>query len=396
MTTARGRLGGAGVGVRRLRVGMVAPPYLPVPPTGYGGIERVVGTLTEGLVERGHDVTLYGAPGSKMPARVLTPLAKAPLLGDPAAVFDEMVHVLAAYLDAESFDVIHDHTGLGPILGSVLHSTPVVHTLHGPWTPRSRQLYAMMDERVHLVAISHHQQAANPSLRYAGVVHNGVDLQIHPFREAKEDFLVFMGRINPEKRPELAIQIARRAGRPIVMMVKRTEPIELEYWDRVVAPQLGRDVEVLDQPPHEVKVDVLGRARAMLFPIDWPEPFGLVMIEAMACGTPVIARPLGAVPEVVVDGITGYLCSTVDEMVRAVEMADRIRPVACRRHVEARFSKRAMVDGYERIYEALVGDSVATLVRGELPTGAARPGRESEAPSEPRAPGQPPAAVSLS
>jgi glycosyltransferase involved in cell wall biosynthesis len=369
-----------GLGVRPLRVGMVAPPFLPVPPSGYGGIERVVAALTDGLAARGHDVTLFAAHGSTASALVATPLAEAPLLGDPSAVSDEIVHVLHAYLGAERFDVIHDHTGMGPVLGSLLPSTPVVHSLHGPWTPSSRRLVGLIHDRIHLVAISRYQRAANPGLRYAGVVYNGVDLQAHPFHATKEEFLIFMGRINPEKRPELAIQVARQAGRPLVMVVKRSEPSEREYWDQVVAPHLGSDVEVLDQPPHEVKVDLLGRARAMLFPIDWPEPFGLVMTEAMACGTPVIARPFGAAPEVVVDGVTGYLCSTLADMVRAVDEADKIRPASCRAHVERRFSSTTMVDGYERIYEAVVGlDAPADRATSRRPRTDTSPGSDAGA-----------------
>ena len=341
-----------------LRVALIAPPYLPIPPQGYGGIERVVDVLARGLIAQGHDVTVFGAPGSTGSYRIITPLRMAPLLGDPASVSDELFHVTSAYLEADRFDVIHDHSGMGPALGSVCSDLiPVVHTLHGPWTDNAQRFYGLIDHRIHLVAISKAQRALNPCLHYAGVVYNGVDLDAHPFNAEKEDFLLFMGRINSEKQPELAIEVARRAKLPLVMIIKRSEPVERDYWNRVVAPRLGSDIAVLDQPPHDEKVKLLGRARAMIFPIDWPEPFGLVMIEAMACGTPVIARPLGAVPEVVDDGVTGFLCASVDQMVAAVGATESLDPEVCRRRVEERFSAHSMVTGYERVYEAAIAES---------------------------------------
>ena len=340
-------------GDQRLRIGVVAPPWLPVPPPGYGGIERVVAVLVEGLVESGHDVTLFAAAESVTCARLVTPLMTPLPLGDPSTVADELFYTTAACLHAEEFDVLHDHSGMGPALGAMLAGQiPFVHTLHGPWTTTNRRFFGLVHDRVRLVAISHAQRAANPKLRCAGVVHNGIDLSVHPFNPVKEDFLVFVGRISPEKRPEVAIELARETKLPLVMVIKRSEPAERAYFDEMIAPHLGEDVVILDQPPHEVKVDVLGRARAMLFPIDWPEPFGLVMIEAMACGTPVITRPLGAAPELVVDGVTGFLCTTKRQMVEAVAAATELRPEDCRARVERHFSAQAMVAGYERIYRA--------------------------------------------
>jgi glycosyltransferase involved in cell wall biosynthesis len=338
---------------QRLRIGVIAPPWLPVPPTGYGGIERVVAVLVDGLVASGHDVTLFAAPGSSTDARLVTPLAIAPLLGDSDSGPDELYHTTAAYLRADAFDIYHDHTGIGPALGAMLSDrTPVVHTLHGPWTELGRRFYGLVHDRIHLVAVSQAQRAANPRLHYAGVVYNGIDLTAHPFHRSKEDFVLFVGRISPEKRPEVAVDVARAAGLPLVMVIKRNEPAERAYWDEVVAPRIGDDVVVLDQPPHAVKVDLMGRARALLFPIDWPEPFGLVMTEAMACGTPVIARSLGAAPEVVAHGITGFLCTTVEEMVDAVAAATELKPEDCRARVEGCFSARAMVLGYEHLYRS--------------------------------------------
>jgi glycosyltransferase involved in cell wall biosynthesis len=204
---------------------------------------------------------------------------------------------------------------------------------------------------VHLIAISEAQKAGNPDLDYAGVVHNGLDLSSHPWQKDKDDFVLFLGRCSPEKGPELAVEVAKRAGVPLVMMVKRTEPQEYEHWEREVEPRLRGNEELIFDSSQELKVDLLGRARATLMPIQWPEPFGLVMIESMACGTPALAMPLGAAPEIIVDGKTGFLTETVDEMVEAVGRIDEISPEACRDHVTEHFSAEAMVDKTERILE---------------------------------------------
>lgn len=334
---------------------MIAPPFLPVPPPGYGGTERVVALLVDRLVALGHDVTLFAAADSSTRARLVTPLPIAPALGDPSSVSGELAHLSVAYRRAGDFDVIHDHTWMGPAIGAALPGlSAVVHTLHGQWTTSNRRLLGVVDERVHLVAISRAQRAGNPALRYAGVVHNGIDLASHPFQPAKEDFVVFVGRVSAEKRPEVAIEVARRAGLPLVMIVKRNEPAERSYWDEIVAPRLTDNVTVIFEPHHELKTELMGKARALVFPIDWPEPFGLVMVESMACGTPVIACPVGAAPEVVDDGRTGFLRADIDEMAEAVESARRIKPTDCRAWVEQNFSAESMVSGYERIYRSAV------------------------------------------
>jgi glycosyltransferase involved in cell wall biosynthesis len=350
----------------RRRIAEIAPVWLPVPPPGYGGIERVVGVLTDELVERGHEVTLFAVGGSRTRATLVCTMDDPPHPDDPSAVLDDVYHSLTAYLRAGEFDVIHDHSRLGAGLGAVLgDGPPVVHTLHGPWTAKARRLLGALDRRVDLVAISHAQVAANPAVRYAGVVHNGIDVPAHPYRDTKGDFLAFVGRINPEKGPAAALEVARRAGRPLKMVVKRREKVEWDHWNDVVAPLLRPEDEVFEQPPEAVKLDLLAGARATLFPIAWPEPFGLVMAESMACGTPVIARPLGAAPEVIEHGVTGFLCDTIEEMVAAVESAGSISPSTCRERAEQRFSGPAMAAAYEQVFDAACARSNAAAPRGE-------------------------------
>jgi glycosyltransferase involved in cell wall biosynthesis len=205
------------------------------------------------------------------------------------------------------------------------------------------------------VAISRAQRDANPLVRYAGVVPNGIDVDAHPFRssEDKDDYVVFVGRSNPDKGPELAIDVARAAGLPIMMVTKRAEPSEREHWECTVEPKLGPDVTVYDDIPHDDVLSLVASARAMVFPIQWDEPFGLVMAESLACGTPVITRPLGAAQEIVCDGETGFLCDSVEEMGDAVRAACRLSANACCEQARRRFSADAMVEGYERIYRAV-------------------------------------------
>lgn len=337
-----------------MRVSIVAPCWYAVPPKGYGGIELVVALLADGLVARGHDVTLYAAPGSKTRARLVSQST----MPDPSALGDkwyETEHALLAYLDDQPVDIVHDHSGIvGLALGAVRRDAPVVHTLHGPWTDAARTLYRVLHRHVALVAISEAQRRDNPDVTYAGVVHNGIDIDAHPFVTNKRDHLVFVGRANPEKNPVGAIEVARRAGRPLTMIVKCEEPQEHAYWSANVEPLLGHDIDVRTNVTHDEKVELVASAHAMVFPIQWEEPFGLVITEAMACGTPVITAPRGAAVELVDHGTTGFLCDSIDAMAAAVADAHTLSPDACRQRVVDAFSADAMVDGYERIYERVV------------------------------------------
>lgn len=350
---------------------MVAPPWLAVPPVGYGGTERIVSLLADGLAARGHEVTLFAVGGSVTDARLVTPLDLPPVPGDPAAVADELFHALSAYRHADQFDVIHDHSGLGPALGAVLGGRPpVVQTLHGPWTELGRRFAGLVHDRVHLVAISEAQAADNPGVRYAAVIYNGVDLADYPYTRTKRDYLAYVGRASPEKGTHVAVEVARRAGMPLKMAVKRVDAAEWAYWEDMVVPRLRGDEEIHEQPPHTTKWEILAHARATLFPIDWEEPFGLVLIESMACGTPVIARRRGSVPEIVRHGVTGLLCDDLDAMVGAVAEASSIDPRRCRASVEERFSSESMVQAYEALYARL--SATAHGAAGDTAHGAAR------------------------
>ena len=339
-----------------MQIAVVAPVWFPVPPTGYGGIELVVSLLADGLVESGHDVTLFASGGSVTKAHLISPMPEPPDPRELGNAWYDGYHALTAYMQVDGFDVVHDHAGIvGPICGAMRNGDPpVVHTLHGPWTPQTRLFYSKAGLHVHLVAISDAQRADNTDIPYIGTVHNGVDLSSYPFRENKDDVLVYIGRANPDKGPKEAINIARRAGLPLQMLLKRSEQPEREYFEHEIEPLLASDIELYENVSHEKKVDMLARACAMIFPIRWPEPFGLVMVEAMACGTPVVTTNWGAAPELIDDGVTGFRRDGDDDLVTAIGAARGLDPAACRRRVEERFSAQAMVRGYEAVYQRAI------------------------------------------
>jgi glycosyltransferase involved in cell wall biosynthesis len=342
-----------------LRIAQLCTPWLSVPPKGYGGIEWVVSLLADGLVEAGHDVTLFATGDSETIANLEFVFDEAPgsrLIND---IMLDSTHTMFSLRDAASrFDVLHVHSPFSALAASIETSVATVHTLHGSFTPDMRRLYSLVADRAWFVAISEAQRAQEPSLRYGGVVYNGIDLERYPLREEKGDYVLFLGRAAPEKGWLRAIEAAKLAGVRLISAVKIAHETEEEEWEQRIRPALADDAEVLNEVPHDLKAELLANARAVLFPIDWDEPFGLVMTEAMACGTPVIATPRGSVPEVVVDGETGAIVSVdhyAEEAAAALSRLGSISPAACRDRVERLFSKRAMVEGYERIFETVGG-----------------------------------------
>jgi glycosyltransferase involved in cell wall biosynthesis len=327
---------------------------VPVPPPAYGGIEQVVATLAEGLVERGHEVVLVAAPGSVVSgATVVSPLGALPdQIGEPAS---DWRHALAGLEAFDGVDVVFDHSGpLGALLTSRLPMA-ALHVTHGPLDAVPTEIYAgiaRQSPRLRLVAISDAQRATAPGLPFAAVCHNGLPLEAAPFRATPDGYLAFLGRMSPEKGAADAIRIARRAGLPLLIGAKCREPAEHAYFAEHVAPELGPDVTWLGELDTAGKYALIAGARALLFPIDWSEPFGMVMIEAMACGTPVLATAHGSVPEVVADGLTGFVRATPEELVSAVARIDEIDRRECRRWVAERFSADAMTAGYLRIARA--------------------------------------------
>jgi glycosyltransferase involved in cell wall biosynthesis len=333
-----------------LKIAQIAPPWIAVPPPGYGGIEWVVSLLADCLVARGHDVTLFASGGSTTKAKLSSAFDPAPGPTRIGETYLEVVHAFHSYEHADEFDVIHDHSGFVGLALGARASLPVVHTVHGPLIEDTLRYYRMVSGRIQFVAISDAQKIPGPDLSWAGRVYNGIPVESYPYNDKKEDFLLFVGRVNREKGPDVAVEIAKRTGHRLVMAAAIKEKFERQYWADFVEPILTGEEEILGEITLEQKADLMSRARAVLFPIQWSEPFGLVMAEANACGTPVLAFARGAAPEVIADGVTGFLANDLDEICAAVARVDEIDPAACRARVEKLFSAEAMTAGYEEVF----------------------------------------------
>jgi len=341
-----------------MRIAQVAPLFESVPPKRYGGTERVVSYLTEELVRRGHDVTLFASGDSRTRATLVPVVERATRLDTSSwdlCTADAIRQLDMVAARADDFDVIHWHVDSLAFPFSHLLRTPSVHTLHGRLDlPHLPALFRHFND-VPLVSISDAQRRPFDGLgvRWAGTVYHGQPLTRYPFTATDQGYLAFLGRCSPEKQLDVAIEIADRVGLPLKIAAK-VDHKDRDYFDRVIAPLLDDPlVDFIGEIGDEDKAAFLGGALALLFPIDWPEPFGLVMVEAMACGTPVVARPCGAVPEIVVDGRTGFIGSELVELVEAVKRIDEIDRAECRRHVEANFSVARMTEDYEAVYRRL-------------------------------------------
>jgi glycosyltransferase involved in cell wall biosynthesis len=343
-----------------VRIGIIAPPWLPVPPLGYGGTESVLDVLARGLTRAGEDVVLFTTGDSTCPVERLSFYDEA--VEPMGAILPEAGHVLAAYDALAGCDVIHDHTLIGPLLTDRHGHVPVVTTNHAPFTREIRALYAAT-RGVRLVAISHAQRASAPEIPVARVIHHGLDLDDFHVGTGLGGYLLFLGRMNADKGVHRAVEIARRAGVPLKIAAKMREEGEVAYFDSVVRPLLGGDVEYLGEIAPDERDELLGSALALVNPIGWPEPFGMVMIEALAAGTPVLTHPLGAAPEIVDDGVTGFLRDDVASLADAVGLVAGLDRARCREVVETRFSADRMVAEHLDLYATLTG-ARATAPRG--------------------------------
>jgi glycosyltransferase involved in cell wall biosynthesis len=364
-----------------MRIAQVAPPFEAVPPTKYGGTEFVVATLTEELVRRGHDVTLFAAGGSHTSAR-LVPVVDQALWHHPASYRDFLPFWNIALGKVASrlaeFDVVHSHLDhFGFPLGRVA-PCPFVTTLHGRLDlPELGPLFAEFPDAP-VVSISNAQRWPITAANWVDTIYHGIPLADHTFDSRRGDYLAFLGRISPEKGLDSAIRVARRAGLPLKIAARmplpfKSDPLahtDWEYYETQIAPLLdGPDVEFVGEVGGRDKDDFLRNAAALLFPICWPEPFGLVMIEALACGTPVLALRQGSVPEVVEHGVTGFICDDEDKLTAAAKVLDEIDRGRCRLAAERRFSAPTMASAYERVYQQLVEQHDAPLA-SPLPVAA--------------------------
>lgn len=336
-----------------MRIGLVATPWTPVPPALYGGIELVVDRLATGFQRAGHDVLLFTTGESTCPVPKAWALEQAEGQRIGMAV-PELRHVMAAYEAVADCDIVHDHTMMGPPYSDRIPELPVVTTIHGEFNDEMTEIYQRVTQRVPLIAISHAQRKPAPQIPIARVIHHGLDASDFPFGAGDGDYCLFLGRMSPDKGAHRAIESAKKAGVRLLMAAKMREAWEFEYFDAFVKPHLSADIQYLGEVPHEHKLELLAGARALLFPIRWNEPFGMVMLEAMACGTPVLAFPEGAAPEVVEDGRTGFLCHDETDMAQAIERVDGLDRRVCRAAVEGYFSTERMVNEHLALFQEIL------------------------------------------
>ncbi len=337
-----------------MRIAQVSPLYESVPPKLYGGTERVVHWLTEELVRVGHDVTLFASGDSQTSAELVPCCERALRLGggDGVIAHTSMLERVAAC--AARFDVIHFHMDYFHLPLARRLPTRSLTTLHGRLdTPGIAELFRTLPD-VPLVSISDSQRRPCLDACWAGTVYHGMPRELHHLGEGKGGYAVFLGRMSPEKRPDRAIEIALRSGVPVKIAAK-VDQADREYFETMIRPLLDHDdVTMLGEVDETGKTRLLCDARVLLFPIDWPEPFGLALIEAMACGTPVIAFRCGSVPEVVDENVTGFVVDDIDAAVRAFDRIDELDRAAVRARLEERFTSEVMARAYERIYQRLL------------------------------------------
>ena len=339
-----------------MRIAQIAPLFESIPPQLYGGTERVVSVLTEELVSRGHDVTLF-ASGDSVTGATLAPCSTRSLRLD-GSVTDHVALTtiqLARVFDRQGeFDMIHNHVDYFAFPFARQRRTPMITTTHGRLDlDEIRNVYDYFADAP-LVSISNGQRRPLPASHWLGTVYNGIDFSLFNLHREAGKYLAFLGRISPEKRPDRAIEIARALDMPLKIAAK-VDSVDKDYFDHVVKPHLSHPlIEFVGEVGDRDKDEFLGNAYAYLFPIDWPEPFGLTMVEAMACGTPVVATNCGSVPEIIEDGVSGYICRSLRELIDSVAAARRLDRAGCRAYAEARFSAKAMTDGYERIYSQML------------------------------------------
>ncbi len=340
-----------------MRVGIISPLWKPLPPERYGGTELVVSLLAEGLVKKGHDVTVFASGDSKVSGRLIAVTERN--LYDTLGGFKwdnleydiietEMVGRLSM-----DFDVIHNHNGFVPLVISPLIKTPLVTTLHSSLPPQPESLARAFKDRL-FVSISNAQRQLAPYLNYIGTVYHGIDVDRFPFSEKTGEYLLFLGTFSPHKGPDIAIRIAKESGIPLILAGEIRKEFE-DYYEKEIASMAdNEDVIIRGELNLNEKVELLKNAKALLLPVRWQEAFGLVMIEAMACGTPVIGFNKGAIPEIICNGKTGFIVNSIEEAKDAVMRISEIDRSYCREWVKERFSLKKMVDEYEKIYKEVI------------------------------------------
>jgi glycosyltransferase involved in cell wall biosynthesis len=358
---------------RPLTVGIVAPPWLPVPPEAYGGTENVLDVLARGIQAAGHRVVLFTTGDATCPVERCWTYEQSLGIGAGGGV-GEARHVVEAYQALADVDVIHDHTIVGPLYAAGLDLPPVVTTNHGPFNRELLPIYRAIAGRVGVIAISEHQASTAVEVPLAAVIHHGLDVDRIPVGSGTGGYALFLGRMHPSKGIPTAIAAARRAGMPLRIAAKMTEPAERHYYETVIAPLLGGDITMVGEVGGAAKWELLGGACCLLNPVQWPEPFGMVVAEALACGTPVVASDCGSMPELIDHARTGFVCHDDEQLVAALGSVGSLRRDACRRSAEQRFSVQRMVSEHLACYRRAIaahGRDRSTEISDNLLAGAA-------------------------
>ncbi len=330
-----------------MKIALIAPPWVPVPPPAYGGTEAVIDVLARGLQRAGHDVTLYAHAESTIPVPVRSVIksGEPPIIGDGTW---ELAHTIGAYEQIEDDTIVHDHTRSGPLVNPRVANMAVVVTNHSIYQPHIEQIIQAYPDNVRLISISRNH-AASTRLD-STVIHHGINVDEMPVGDGSGGYALFLGRMAHDKGVHRAVEIARKAGMPLKIAAKMREPGELAYFQKFVEPHLSADIEYVGEVGITQKLELLCGAVALLNPIQWPEPFGMVMIEALACGTPVVGCPQGAAPEIVDHGLTGFLDEDLDVLAVHLQSVDQLSRDRCRTQVKQRFSVERMVDRHVQIY----------------------------------------------
>jgi glycosyltransferase involved in cell wall biosynthesis len=339
-----------------MRIAQLAPVIERVPPKRYGGTERVVWALTEELVKRGHEVTLFASGDSVTSAKLESvyprALREARLKDLYGMNYFTLLNIGIAYDRQNDFDIIHDHLAPHSLPTANMAQTPVIMTMHGPFTGDNRRLFQTL-KRPGIVSISKSQAYPAPEINHMGTVYNGLPLSHYPFSNTPEDYLLFVGRISMEKGVHLAIQVAQELDMRLIIAAK-LESVDQPYFKEHVEPWLTDRIQWIGEVDEEKRNELMSKALCFLHPVTWREPFGLTLIEAMACGCPVIAMNLGSIPEIIHNGVTGYVVEDVEGMVSAIESIGKIERQACRDHALTNFSAEKMADGYEEMYKKMI------------------------------------------
>ena len=354
-----------------MRIALIAPPFIPVPPICYGGTELFVAHLAEGLSRMGHEVVVYANGESTVAAEVRWYYRHTmwPPTGNFSETLKEVTHTAWAIRDAsETCEVIHLNNTFG-LPYSRFVDTPFVCTIHHPHEDALSEFYCQYPDAQY-VTISEYCHQREP-MSHVQTIHHGIDISQYQFCEKKQPYLSFLGRVVPVKGAHLAIEVAKRAGIPL-KIAGEVQPMFRDYFEQEIKPQIdGRFIEYLGEADFKTKNELLANSQALLFPIEWDEPFGLIMIEAMACGTPVLALPPGSVPEVVKNGVSGYICPSLDEMVDRVADLSKLNPAAIRQYAQEQFSVEKMANSYAKLYVEIAGEKtlgqLSNLIETEHP-----------------------------